>query len=119
MWRFTPKISWNKTIPGPLPAGGSERYAPYLPPPVAAMSIHWELIAVLVEGSRGKFGKRFGARGMRHQRGIARRRHFHGIVVLAEAPRTGDGDIGGIDAIALKPGCGSRRGFLQLGERGV
>src|SRR5476649_2358497 len=119
MWRFTPKISWKSTRPGPLPAGGSERYAPYLPPLVAATSIHWEVMAILVEGSGKEFGKRFGALRIGNERGILRGGNLVRIVVLAEAPGDRRHHVGGGEVLALQPRPGARHHGLELRERGV
>src|SRR5450631_2782503 len=119
MWRFTPKISWKSTRPGPLPAGGSERYAPYLPPLVAATSIHWEVMAILVEGSGKEFRQRFRALRIRDERGIFRRGNLRRVVVLAEAPRDRGHHVGRSEAIALQPRPRAGHQGLELRERGV
>src|SRR5471032_3397031 len=114
MWRFTPKISWKSTRPGPLPAGGSERYAPYLPPLVATTSIHWEVMAVLVEGSGKELRQRFRALRIGDERGILRSGNLGCVVVLAEAPCDRGHHVGGGGVIALQPRPRARHHGLEL-----
>src|SRR5260221_12654094 len=81
------------------------------------MSIHWEVMTVLVERSGNEFGERFRARGIRDERRITRRGNLDRVVELAEAPRAGYRDIGGIEARPLQPRLRPGRGGLEPGER--